>query len=143
MTESNLTNVTSTGVYTAGSSSGYYIVAEESEKYITDPLIFAGYALTASYKPEVAPTCGPGESFFYGFKLYNAAGFYDTNSTPEAADRRIYIGAGVPSNPRISLGADPTDDVVFVTTSDGEVLSLEPPPRPAPESSLIYWSQEY
>jgi hypothetical protein len=142
LTESNLVPVTSVATYVnPGGKKGYYFVGEESEKYVGDPVIFAGHVLTVSYKPTVAPACGPGEAFYLAFRVSNAKGFLDTNSTPEAADRRVYIGAGVPSSPRVSVGAQPTDDIVVITTSEGEVETLEPPLREDPESSVIFWRQ--
>ncbi|MBW2269632.1 MAG: hypothetical protein JRH16_13745 [Deltaproteobacteria bacterium] len=142
-TESNLSDVTSTGLYADPGNVGYYIVGEESEKFITDPLIFASHVLVASYKPDTSGSCGPGESFFYAFEVSNGKGFFDANATPEASDRRMLIGAGIPSNPRISIGHVPTDDVLVVQTSEGEVLTIEPPLRDPPSTSMIYWRQRF
>jgi hypothetical protein len=140
--ESDLVPVTSSATYVnPGGMKGYYFVGEESEKYVGDPIIFAGHVLTVSYKPEVAPTCGAGEAFYLAFQVGNAAGYLDDNGTPEAADRRTSIGSGVPSNPRISIGGNPSDDIVLVTTTTGEVLTLEPPARDPLESGLVFWRQ--
>jgi ssDNA-specific exonuclease RecJ len=35
------------------------------------------------------------------------------------------------------------NDIIFVTSSDGQVLLVEPPPRPATESSTVYWKQKF
>ena len=104
-------------------------------------MLFAGHVLAVSYKPETAFTCGPGEAFFVAFRLDNARGFLDYNSTPEAADRRVKIGIGVPSSPRISIGGKPDDDIILITTSAGQVLTLKPPQRDPPESGLMFWRQ--
>ncbi|MBW2270793.1 MAG: hypothetical protein JRH16_19705, partial [Deltaproteobacteria bacterium] len=58
-------------------------------------------------------------------------------------DRYMDIGTGVPSNPRVSVASDPTDDVVYVTTSEGELIEIEPPLRDPPESSFLYWRRRY
>ena len=142
-TEADLTDVTSLGLDTDLTDLGYFIVAPESEKFVTDSVIFAGYVITASFVPDNSVSCDPGQAFLSTLKLSNAAGFFDTNATPEAADRRLLIGSGVPSPPRISVAPDPTDDVGFINTSEGEVLTFDPPPRDAPESSLLYWRQKF
>ena len=55
---------------------------------------------------------------------------------------RAYLRT-VPSTPRISIAPDPNNDIGFINTSDKEVLDFEPPPRDAPESSLLYWRQMF
>jgi hypothetical protein len=142
-TEANLTNVTATATDGDLTDMGYFVIAEESEKFITDFLIFAGHAIAASYKPSFYPTCAAGEAFLYTFRLYNAAGYFDANATPEAADRYYHIGSGIPSTPRISIAPNPSDDIGFINTSDKEVLDFEPPLRDDPDSSVIYWKQEF
>jgi hypothetical protein len=143
VTEAGLTDVTSLGTYADPGNLGYFFKGAESEKFVTDTIVFAGHVLVASYVPETAPTCGPGTARFYAFRLSNAVGFFDQNAVAEAGDRSMSIGTGVPSNPRVSMSSDPEDDVVFVTTSEGEVIVLEPPLRETPKSSLIYWRQKF
>jgi hypothetical protein len=55
----------------------------------------------------------------------------------------MVVGSGIPSNPRVTIGSDPQDDIVFVTTSDGQVLSIEPPLRDGPESVVLFWRQNF
>jgi hypothetical protein len=117
---------------------GYYIKGDEGEKFITDPIVFAGYILFASYKPQ-ALGCGPGEAFFYGFRLSDARGFFGTTST--AADRRFVAGSGVPSSPRVSMAGSPSDDVIYLTTSESEIITIEPPTRDTIQSEMLYWRQ--
>ena len=45
MTESDLTNVSSLASYVSSGDSGYYIVAEDGEKFFNDVIIFAGYVI--------------------------------------------------------------------------------------------------
>jgi Tfp pilus tip-associated adhesin PilY1 len=139
----NLTDVTSTASYADPGNLGYYFKGAESEKFITDTIIFAGHVLTASYIPTAVPACGPGTARFYAFELGNAEGFFDANNVAETTDRYMDIGTGVPSNPRVSVASDPQHDVVFVTTSEGELIEIEPPLRDPPESSFLYWRRRY
>jgi hypothetical protein len=141
VTEADLTNVTNAALFVDPGSLGYYIVAEEGEKFVSDSVVFADHVLAASFTPDGYPACGPGEANFYTFRLSNAQGYFDDDATPAAADRKLVVGSGVPSNPRVTVGADPTDDIVFVTTSEGQILSIEPPLRDDPDSSLLSWRQ--
>jgi len=49
----------------------------------------------------------------------------------------------VPSSPRVTIASDPSNDIIFVTTSDGQVLNIEPPPRDPAESGTIYWRKKF
>lgn len=141
VTEALLTDVTSAASYADPANLGYFLKGEEGEKFVSDSTVFAGHVLTTSYLPEPSPTCGPGTARFYAFEIANATGFFDDNGLAEAADRHLTIGTGVPSSPRVSTASDPTQDIVFVTTSEGELIRIEPPLRDPPESSLFYWRQ--
>ena len=144
ITEADLLDITSSGVYVdSGTDKGYFMIGDEGEKFISDPVIFAGYAIVPSYEPPVWPTCGPGEANLFLFKLYDASGFWDTNAILEAADRKVQIGWGIPSNPRVSVASDPNNDKIFINTSDGQVLTITPPVRDTPKSEMIYWRQKF
>ena len=104
----------------------------------------AGHVIAVSYKaPDPYPTCGSGTAYVYVFDIDSGLGALDLNATPEAADRRLAIGTGIPSSPRVTVASDPADDIGFVTTSDGQVLSIEPPLRDGPESETVYWRQRF
>jgi Tfp pilus tip-associated adhesin PilY1 len=144
LTEATLTDITSDAVYTppVGGDDGFYFVAPDGEKFFNDPLVFASHFIVASYgAPDSYPTCGSGTAYLYVFEVGNATGFFDTNSVVEVADRKLQIGSGIPSSPRVTIASDPEDDMIFITTSDGQVLTIEPPLRSPPESSMIYWRQ--
>ena len=68
---------------------------------------------------------------------------YLTAATPLTAreERSVEIGAGVASTPRISMAPDPDDDKMYIKTSKGQVITIDPPPRPSSGSSVIYWKQ--
>ena len=98
--------------------------------------------LDTSFAPDVAPTCGPGTTFFYAFRVKDASGHFDAPLATPLESRRIAVGSGVSSSPRISIGLDPDDDVIYINTSEGEILTLEPPLR-TDNQSLVYWRQIY
>ena len=143
VTEANLTDVTSLASYVDSGNLGYFFKGEEGEKFVGDSVVFAGHVLASSYVPERAPACGPGIARFYIFELGDASGFLDDNGLAEAGDRHLNVGTGVPSSPRVSMASDPEDDIVLVTTSEGELIEIEPPLRDPPESSLFYWRQRF
>ena len=90
-----LTNVTAD--FTVGSSTlGFYFVAEEGEKFVTDAVIFAGHVLVSSFIPDpLSLGCGPGKAFFYAFKISDAQGHFTTGSPTVLESRRKEVGAGV------------------------------------------------
>lgn len=51
------------------------------------------------------------------------------------------VGLGLARTPRISIAPDPDDDKMYVKTSKGLVITIDPPPRPGSGSSVIYWKQ--
>jgi hypothetical protein len=143
-TEADLTAATADAIDTDLTDLGFYVVAEDGEKFFNDVIIFAGHVIAVSYHaPDPHPVCGPGEAFLYVFDIASGKGFLDFNATPEAADRRMSIGAGIPSSPRVTVASDPGNDKIFITSSEGEVLILDPPPRDPAETSVLYWKQEF
>lgn len=146
LTEADLSPITTSATYVEPltGNSGYYFVANEGEKFFSDVIIFAGHVIAASYEPPPPfPTCGPGKSFLYAFKVANGRGFFDFNATAEASDRRLEIGSGIPSSPRATVAADPTNDKVYITTSTGQVVAITPPTREKPTSETLYWKQNF
>jgi len=142
-TEANLTDITTFVADTDLTDMGFFLKVPDGEKFLTDVLIFAGHLIVASYNPDTYPSCGPGEARLYIMAMSNGLGYFDANGTPEAADRSFQIGTGIPSTPRISVSPNPTDDIGFINTSDKKVLTFEPPLRDPPESSVLYWKQEF
>lgn len=147
MTEANLTDVTSTMTDTNLADAGFYFIAEEGEKFTSESVIFAGFVITTAYQPSVA-SADPclalsGESFLYVFSLRNAGGFYEAPGDTAAEARRVSVGEGLASSPRVSMGKDPDDDKVYVKTSKGTVLPIEPPKRTNNGASVLYWKQNF
>jgi hypothetical protein len=56
-------------------------------------------------------------------------------------ERSEDIGGGMASSPRISMAPDSNDDKMYIKTSKGRVIAIEPPPRDDSTSSIIYWKQ--
>ena len=73
-------------------------------------------------------------------ELVTNAGTAGNPMTPMEA-RYETVGGGMASTPRISIAPDPNDDKMYIKTSKGRVITIEPPPRDGSGSSIIYWKQ--
>jgi type IV pilus assembly protein PilY1 len=146
-TESDLTEITdSLSGDTDQSDLGFFIKAQAHEKYITNTVVFAGLVITASYAPDPnAPLCeASGNAFLHVFGLGTGIGSLDSSSTTALGARRLRIGSGIVSDPRIVVSD--TAVKVFVQSSDGTLSSTDPCENPADckpeETYLIYWRQD-
>ena len=107
MTDADLTDLTSNNTCASlGSSRGYFLVGEEGEKWVTNVEIFVGYVIANSYIAEGASTdpCEiTGDAFLWAFKVECGQGlFTDAGGDSE---RDLDIGAGLPTDPRVTVGA--------------------------------------
>ncbi|MGH0037787.1 MAG: pilus assembly protein [Myxococcota bacterium] len=95
---------------------GYYITAEDSEKFITNSVIFFGTVFSLSFIPEDSgdPCKAGGTAFLYGFDLFCGEGiFVENEGEPDEDHKRIFeIGDGVPNRPRVSVGPIKSKDCV-------------------------------
>ena len=70
--EADLTDVTNTDTDGDASDAGYYFTLADSEKFVTDPMIFAGTLVVASYTPipssDLCATAS-GQGFLYPVDL--------------------------------------------------------------------------
>jgi len=147
-TEANLTNVTGSDTDTDLTDSGFFFVVADGEKFVTDSTIFAGHVIVASYTPEsgadLCKTAG-GQAYLYMVDLGTGQGFLGDGEggDPPAEDRRVLIGGGLPTSPRVTVAPNPSDDTISIKTSSGVVRILDAPPRPPDGASLIYWRQVF
>jgi type IV pilus assembly protein PilY1 len=142
VTESDLVDLDSTN--TCGDIAGgrgYYIVGAEGEKWVTNVDIFVGYMIVNSYVPE--PSTDPceigGNAFLWAFDVACGTGlFTDAAGDPE---RTLDIGAGLPTDPRVTVGAggDSTNRLI-ISKQGGDIINLEAPPG-FPGSGMFYWRE--
>jgi type IV pilus assembly protein PilY1 len=145
-TEADLTDVTALDTDTVLTDSGYFFSLAESEKFVTEITVFAGYVIVGSYTPDssadLCATAG-GQSFLHVFNLSSGAGFFSDPTTPPSEDRRTFIGGGFPTSPEVTVATDPDDDVIIVKTSEGpKLITIDAPPRTEPKGQIIYWKQQ-
>lgn len=136
--ESHLTDLTNTEGCVSLSGQGYYLVAREGEKFVTNVEIIASYIFMGSFTPNSSgdPCDAGGSATLYAFKFYCGEGFYPANTG--ADERRLELGDGVPTSPRLSLGEE---NRLYMMTSENELKSPPPPPLPKPGEGIFYWRE--
>jgi type IV pilus assembly protein PilY1 len=148
MYEDSLTNVTNPTASPDPADSGFFIIADDGEKFVTEHLIFAGKVITTSYDPDSSAPVDPclggggGTAFLHIFDLISGQGFFADASASTGMSRRMSIGNGMPTAPQLSLSGQ-GGDRLFVKTSSGVLTSMVPPGSSAPPISIIYWRQVF
>jgi type IV pilus assembly protein PilY1 len=124
---------------------GFYVVAEEGEKFITNHLAFAGFLITTSFKPLTGTgACATGgEAFLYVLDLGTGGGFFGDQTTPPDLTRRLALGGGVPTDPSITTStAGGSGSRILVQTSDGSVTNLDGPDDGLEPVKMVFWRQQ-
>lgn len=146
--ESDLTDITGLPSDPDPTDLGYYFVAEDGEKFVSNHVIFAGFVITTSYLPDDGLSenvCAAGGSaFVHIFSLDGGVGFFDPND-PDAPvsneGRRLRVGIGVPADPRISTTKS-GDTQLFLQTSAGHVSVIDAPDPGGDVLDMVYWKQD-
>lgn len=143
--ETNLTDITAIQYDNVLTDQGYFFKALDGEKFVSEVIAFAGYVILVSFQISATnpdPCAGAeGVSRIYAFEVDGGAGYFTTGATTPMEERQEDVGGGMASTPRISLAPDPSDDKMYIKTSKGRVITIEPPPRDGSGSSMIYWKQ--
>jgi type IV pilus assembly protein PilY1 len=142
LSESDLVDLT--GTNTCGDLSGkrgYFIVGEEGEKWVTNVEIFVGYVIVNSYVPQ--PSSDPceigGIAYLWAFRVECGEGLFTDGSGAPVRD--LDIGSGLPTDPRVTVGAggDGTNRLI-ISKQGGDIINLEAPPG-FPGSGMFYWRE--
>ena len=144
-TESDLTDITSIPSDNDPSDLGFMFVANDGEKFVSDLTAFAGYLIAVSFEINAfnPDPCAAtvGFSNLYVFDLDSGQGYFGSGALDPMDARSMSAGGGMASTPRISIAPNPNDDKMYLKTSKGRVITIDPPPRPGSGSSVIYWKQ--
>ncbi len=144
-TESDLTDITLVRYDNNLSDQGYYFVGVDGEKFVSEVVIFAGYVVLVSFEINALSTdpcaAATGVSKVYAFEVDGGGGYFSSGAMTPMEERYENIGGGMASSPRISMAPDHGDDKMYIKTSKGRVITVEPPPRDGSASSMIYWKQ--
>ncbi len=144
--EGNLTDITSEQTDTDLTDQGFFLVAGDNEKFVTDHLTFAGQVITASYVPDLGAAvvlCQPrGDATLYVFAVADGEGFYDYDPAQPNESRRLSLGGGLPTSPAI-VSSNLAGTRVVVQTSDGRVLAEEGPAAGIDGAQVIFWREVF
>lgn len=147
---------------------GFFFRVADDEKFVTDTDIFNYWVITSTFTASGSsdPCSAGGNANLYVFKVYCGSGFfYDSSTYSESsgslpgggpgaggggtdpslpdygdpASRRIELGAGMPTDPRVTVSPDGTR--VVVTQQDGEIENKEGPPGGGSAPGQLYWRE--
>jgi type IV pilus assembly protein PilY1 len=143
VTDADLTDLTTNNTCAdLGSTRGYFITGEEGEKWVTNVEIFVGYVIAISYVAEDASTdpCEiSGQSFLWAFRVECGQGLFTDASG--GAVRDLDIGAGLPTDPRVTVGANgESSNRVIISKQGGDIINLEAP-KGKTASGAFYWRE--
>ena len=140
MTEATLKDSTDDGTCASlAGFNGYFFRARDGEKFITNVDIFAYYVIAASYTPTDNannPCSTAGNATLYVFRVYCGEGFFGGT---DADARRLDLGAGMPTDPRVTVS--PSGTRVIVTQQDGEIENGLGPPIDPEKLGQLYWRE--
>jgi type IV pilus assembly protein PilY1 len=118
---------------------GYFFKARDGEKFITNVDIFAYQVIAASFTPASTtsdPCSSAGSATLYVFRVYCGEGYFGGT---DANARRLEMGAGMPTDPRVTVS--PSGTRVIITQQDGEIENGEGPPIDPDKISQLYWRE--
>ena len=141
LSESDLTDLSSTQSCTSISTPGYYFKLGDGEKIVTNVEIFAGLVLTGSFTPSNTgdPCTSKGTGKLYVFDVSCGGGYFqDPGGNPQRGED---FGEGMPTDPQVSVGVDGKDNIVFVEKSGADLESIKAPNIPAGAKTLLYWRE--
>jgi len=146
LTESDLDGTPSATTCSApaGGKPGYYIVAASSEKFVTNVEIFASYIFAGSFTPTSTtdPCTSGGTAALYVVRIQCGSGFFSASLSP--TPRRLTLGAGMPTDPRLSISSDggaSDSNRVIVNKQQGDISNIEAPPIPSGGAGVLYWRE--
>lgn len=150
------------------SQSGFFFRVADDEKFVTDTDIFSFWVITSTFTPSGSadPCSAGGDASLYIFKLFCGQGFFYDSATysegsgslpgggpggsggisdpalpdyGDPASRRIELGAGMPTDPRVTVSPDGTR--IVITQQDGEIENWEGPPGGGAAPGQLYWRE--
>lgn len=140
--EFDLYNTTTDGYCTplGPTQRGFFFRGEDGEKFITESAIFNYWVIAGSFTPDtvsIDPCKGSGTAALYIFRIYCGDGFFA--ETGAGGDRKLDLGVGVPTDPKVSVG--PGGTRVITQVGDG-IPGVSGPGLPAQPVSQPFFKQE-
>ena len=142
LTESDLTDITSDEDGATFTNRGYYFKVADGEKFVTEIEIFAGQVLAATFTPTPsANACAArGDATLYVFSIVDGKGYFETGGGTPVPTRSVSIGAGLPTDPKVSIGVGGTKNRVYIEKSGTDLWSAEQDDVPS-GGRYIYWRE--
>jgi type IV pilus assembly protein PilY1 len=139
--ETDLTSIDGDEDGATFSNYGYYFRGVDGEKFVTNVEIFAGYVLAASFLPSapgVDPCVTRGNGTLYAFDITNGKGFFtDGSGNPT---RAVSIGAGLPTDPKVSVGVGGSSNKVIIEKSGADIEIIDQADIDL-TGGLLYWRE--
>jgi type IV pilus assembly protein PilY1 len=140
--ESDLTDITGVEDGSASFTNyGYFFKVADGEKFVTNVEIFAGHVIAASFTPSppgTDPCVTRGNGTLYVFDLANGEGYFsDGGGNPI---RGLDIGAGLPTDPKVSVGVGGKNNRVIIEKSGTDLESIEESDI-STTGGVIYWRE--
>ena len=126
ITELDLTDVTGNSGAATITNQGFAFMLADGEKVVTNTEIFSGTVITATFTPDTSgtdPCTMKGTGTLYAFNLVSGEGYFE--DSPGVPSRGLDIGAGLPTDPRTSVGKGGKQNRVYIEKSDTKLLSIE------------------
>jgi hypothetical protein len=144
--EADLTDATN--LTSVSSSIGYYLIAADGEKFVTRTVIFGGDVIVGSFTPATDdpgdplfdPCTSRGSANLYYFDLASGEGSHRDNSNNPI--RAVSIGAGMPTDPKVSVGVGGKDNRVIIEKSGTDIESQEADDINI-NGGILYWKERF
>jgi type IV pilus assembly protein PilY1 len=140
--ETDLTDFTGSQAAAAFANQGFFFSVGDGEKFVTNVEIFAGDVIAASFLPTPSPSpCdAKGRGTLHVFDLVNGEGHFDDGAGNPV--RGLDIGAGLPTDPKMSVGVGGTNNRVIIEKSGGDLESFEEDDINVGRG-LLYWRERF
>jgi type IV pilus assembly protein PilY1 len=140
--ETDLTDFSGSEAAATFANQGFFFSVGDGEKFVTNVEIFAGDVIAASFLPttNIDPCVSKGQGTLHVFDLVNGEGHFDDGGGNPV--RGLDIGAGLPTDPKISVGVGGTNNRVIVEKSGADLETFEEDDIDVGRG-LLYWRERF
>jgi type IV pilus assembly protein PilY1 len=140
--ETDLTDFSGSEAAATFSNQGFFFTVGDGEKFVTNVEIFAGDVIAASFLPtsNLDPCVSKGQGTLHVFDLVNGEGHFDDGAGNPV--RGLDIGAGLPTDPKISVGVGGANNRVIVEKSGADLETFEEDDVDIGRG-LLYWRERF
>ena len=123
--ETDLTDFSGSQSAATFANRGFYFTVDDGEKFVTNVTIFGGDVIAASFKPTTStnPCVSRGDGTLYIFDLLTGEGYFKDGSNNPV--RGLSLGAGLPTDPKITVGAGGKAAKVVIEKSGSDIEIID------------------